>query len=109
MTRRPTAWHTATVADVRAETSTAKRLALDVPTWPGNDAGAHLDLRLTAPDGYQASRSYSIASSGDGTRLILAIDEVPDGEVSPFLVHDLRVGDQIAVHGPLGAFFVWTP
>lgn len=109
MTRRPTAWHTATVADVRAETSTAKRLALDVPTWPGNDAGAHLDLRLTAPDRYQASRSYSIASSGDGTRLILAIDEVPDGEVSPFLVHDLRVGDQIEVHGPLGAFFVWTP
>jgi ferredoxin-NADP reductase len=109
VTRRPTAWHTATVADVRAETSTAKRLALDVPTWPGNDAGAHLDLRLTAPDGYQASRSYSIASSGDGTRLILAIDEVPDGEVSPFLVHDLRVGDQIEVHGPLGAFFVWTP
>ncbi|MCT2086125.1 FAD-binding oxidoreductase [Microbacterium enclense] len=109
MTRRPTAWHTATVVDVRPETPTAKRLDLDVPTWPGNDAGAHLDLRLTAPDGYQASRSYSIASSGDGTRVVLAVDEVPDGEVSPFLVHDLRVGDEIEVHGPLGAFFVWTP
>lgn len=109
MTRRPTAWHAATVADVRAETPTAKRIELDVPTWPRNDAGAHLDLRLTAPDGYQASRSYSIASSGEGTRVLLAVDEVPEGEVSPFLVHDLRVGDQIEVHGPLGAFFVWTP
>lgn len=109
MTRRPTAWHTATVADIRAETPTAQRIELDVPTWPGNDAGAHLDLRLTAPDGYQASRSYSIASSGEGTRVLLAVDEVPDGEVSPFLVHDLRVGDEIEVHGPLGAFFVWTP
>ncbi|WP_022877443.1 FAD-binding oxidoreductase [Microbacterium sp. B19] len=109
MTRRPTAWHTATVAAIRAETQTAQRIELDVPTWPGNDAGAHLDLRLTAPDGYQASRSYSIASSGDGTRVLLAVDEVPDGEVSPFLVHDLRVGDEIEVHGPLGAFFVWTP
>jgi ferredoxin-NADP reductase len=109
VTRRPTAWHTATVAEIRAETPTAQRIELDVPTWPGNDAGAHLDLRLTAPDGYQASRSYSIASSGDGTRVLLAVDEVPDGEVSPFLVHDLRVGDEIEVHGPLGAFFVWTP
>jgi ferredoxin-NADP reductase len=109
VTHRPTAWHTATVADIRAETPTAQRIELDVPTWPGNDAGAHLDLRLTAPDGYQASRSYSIASSGDGTRVLLAVDEVPDGEVSPFLVHDLRVGDEIEVHGPLGAFFVWTP
>ena len=109
MTRRPTSWHTATVADIRAETPTAQRIELDVPTWPGNDAGAHLDLRLTAPDGYQASRSYSIASSGDGTRVVLAVDEVPDGEVSPFLVHDLRVGDPIEVHGPLGAFFVWMP
>jgi ferredoxin-NADP reductase len=80
-----------------------------VPTWPGNDAGAHLDVRLTAPDGYQATRSYSIASSGPSTRVELAVDEVPDGEVSPFLVHDLQVGDQVELHGPLGAFFVWTP
>jgi ferredoxin-NADP reductase len=109
VTHRPTAWHTATVAVIRAETPSAQRIELDIPTWPGNDAGAHLDLRLTAPDGYQASRSYSIASSGEGARVVLAVDEVPDGEVSPFLVHDLRVGDEIEVHGPLGAFFIWTP
>ena len=71
--------------------------------------GSHLDVRLTAPDGYQATRSYSIASAGEGTRVVLAVDELPDGEVSPFLVHDLRAGDQLELHGPLGAFFVWTP
>lgn len=109
MTRTPAAWHVATVADSRAETSTARRIELDVASWPGNDAGAHLDLRLSAPDGYQATRSYSIASSGPGTRVVLAVDELPDGEVSPFLVHDLRPGDQIEIHGPLGAFFVWKP
>lgn len=106
---RPAAWHVATVAASRAETATARRIELDVPTWPGNDAGSHLDVRLTAPDGYQATRSYSIASAGDGTRVVLAVDELPDGEVSPFLVHDLRPGDQLELHGPLGAFFVWTP
>lgn len=109
MNRRPVAWHTATVVAVRPETATARRIDLEVPTWPGNDAGSHLDVRLTADDGYQASRSYSIASAGEGTRLVLAVDEVPDGEVSPFLVHDLREGDRIEVHGPLGAFFVWAP
>ncbi|MDZ5143622.1 FAD-binding oxidoreductase [Microbacterium testaceum] len=109
MTRRSPAWHVATVVESRPETTTARRIELEVPTWPGNDAGAHVDVRLTAPDGYQASRSYSLASSGAGTRLVLAVDEVPEGEVSPFLVHDLRAGDQIEVHGPLGAFFIWHP
>lgn len=109
MSRRGPSWHVATVVGTRAETATARRIELEVPTWPGNDAGSHLDVRLTAPDGYQASRSYSVASSGEGTRIVLAVDEVPDGEVSPFLVHDLREGDRIEVHGPLGAFFVWTP
>lgn len=109
MTRRSPAWHVATVVDSRPETTTARRIELEVPTWPGNDAGAHVDVRLTAPDGYQASRSYSLASSGADTRLVLAVDEVPEGEVSPFLVHDLRAGDQIEVHGPLGAFFIWHP
>jgi ferredoxin-NADP reductase len=106
---RRAAWHVATVIESRPETLTARRIDLDVPTWPGNDAGAHLDVRLTAPDGYQATRSYSIASAGDGTRVALAVDELPDGEVSPFLVHDLQAGDQLELHGPLGAFFVWTP
>ncbi|WP_295779730.1 FAD-binding oxidoreductase [uncultured Microbacterium sp.] len=109
MSRRTASWHTATVVGSRPETTSARRIELDVPTWPGNDAGAHLDVRLTAPDGYQASRSYSVASSGEGTRLTLAVDEVPDGEVSPFLVRELREGDRIEVHGPLGAYFVWTP
>lgn len=109
MSRRAASWHVATVVETRPETSTARRITLEVPTWPGNDAGSHVDVRLTAPDGYQASRSYSLASSGEGTRLTLAVDEVPDGEVSPFLVRELREGDRIEVHGPLGAYFVWTP
>lgn len=104
-----TSWHAATVVENSAETPTARRIVLDIPTWPGNRAGAHLDIRLTAPDGYQASRSYSIASSGPGPRVVLAIDEVAGGEVSPFLVHEVRVGDRLEVHGPLGAFFVWEP
>ncbi|WP_308798093.1 FAD-binding oxidoreductase [Agromyces silvae] len=107
--RTPAAWHAATVATVADETPTARRIVLDIPTWPGNAAGAHLDVRLTADDGYQASRSYSIASSGPGMRVVLAVAEVATGEVSPFLVRDLRPGDQLEVHGPLGAYFVWAP
>lgn len=103
------AWHVATVVGSGPETPTARRIELDVPTWPGNLAGAHLDVRLTAPDGYQATRSYSIASAGVGTRIVLAVDELPGGEVSPFLVHDLLPGDRLELHGPLGAFFVWAP
>ncbi|MGN6273436.1 MAG: FAD-binding oxidoreductase [Protaetiibacter sp.] len=109
MTRRPAAWHPATVRHVARETASARRIEFEVPDWPGNDAGAHLDIRLTAPDGYQASRSYSIASSGPSTRVVLAVDEVPGGEVSPFLVHELQPGDQVEVHGPLGSYFVWAP
>ena len=106
MTDEPAAaravWRLATVVDARPETPDARRLVLDVPGWPGNDAGQHLDVRLTAPDGYQAQRSYSIASADTGSRVELAVDELPDGEVSPFLVRDLQVGDQLEVLGPLG-------
>lgn len=109
MTRVRPEWLVATVAEIHDETPTAKRLVLDVPGWPGNDAGAHLDIRLTAPDGYQASRSYSIASFGPSPRVVLAVDTIPTGEVSPFLTQELRVGDQFEVHGPLGAYFVWRP
>lgn len=109
MTRRPAGWHAARVVAVEKETATARRIELDIASWPGNDAGSHLDIRLTAPDGYQASRSYSIASSGDSTRVVLAVDEVPNGEVSPFLVEELRVGDMVEVHGPLGSYFIWEP
>lgn len=107
--RRRPAWHPATVASVAPETPDARRIVLDVPTWPGNDPGQHLDLRLTAEDGYQASRSYSIASAGEGTRVTLAVDRVEGGEVSPFLVDAIEVGDTVDVHGPLGGWFVWRP
>ena len=102
-------WHGATVAAVHRETPNASRLELDVDGWPGNAAGQHLDVRLTAPDGYSATRSYSIASSGPSARVVLAVDKLPDGEVSPYLVDDVRAGDMLEVHGPLGAFFVWAP
>lgn len=102
-------WHVGTVVAASRETPSAARIELDVATWPGNAAGQHLDVRLTAPDGYTATRSYSIASSGPSTRVVLAVDKLPDGEVSPFLVDEIRVGDRLEVHGPLGAFFVWRP
>ena len=104
-----TAWRVGTVLEARPETSRARRIILDIPDWPGNDAGQHLDVRLTAPDGYQVQRSYSIASAGSGTRVELAVDELPEGEVSPFLVEDLQLGDKLEVHGPLGGYFVWMP
>lgn len=104
-----TAWHTGEVVATRMETPLSRRLELEVPSWPGNEAGSHLDIRLTAPDGYQASRAYSLASSGPGTRVTLVVDRMEYGEVSPFLVDELRVGDRIELHGPLGAYFVWRP
>lgn len=111
MTSSPigTRWHVGRVASRRPETASAVRLELDVPTWPGNQAGSHLDVRLTAPDGYQATRSYSVASSGETTRVVLAVEELPAGEVSPYLVHQLAEGDELEVHGPLGRYFVWAP
>lgn len=102
-------WHVATVAATHRETPNAARIELDVDGWPGNAAGQHLDVRLTAPDGYTATRSYSIASSAPPARVVLAVDRLPDGEVSPYLVDELRAGDRLEVHGPLGAFFVWRP
>jgi ferredoxin-NADP reductase len=102
-------WHVGTVVAARRETPNATRLELDVEDWPGNAAGQHVDVRLTAPDGYSATRSYSIASSGPSSRVVLAVDKLPDGEVSPFLVEEVRAGDQLELHGPLGAYFVWRP
>jgi ferredoxin-NADP reductase len=91
------------------ETPSGRTIVLDVPGWGGNDAGQHLDIRLTAEDGYQAARSYSVASVGEGDRVQIAVDRLPDGEVSPFLVDDVMVGDRLEVRGPLGAWFVWRP
>lgn len=103
------AWRVGTVIEARPETSSARRIVLDVPDWPGNDAGQHLDVRLTAADGYQVQRSYSVASAGPGSRVELAVDELPNGEASPFLVEDLQLGDKLEVNGPLGGYFIWTP
>ncbi|MET0975604.1 MAG: ferredoxin reductase [Leifsonia sp.] len=104
-----TAWRVGTVSAIDPETPSAKRITLDVEGWPGNIAGQHLDVRLTAPDGYSATRSYSIASAGPGTTVDLAVDKLPSGEVSPFLVDELMVGDRLEIHGPLGGWFVWEP
>ena len=97
------------MVSVNTETPTGRSIMIDVPGWGGNLAGQHLDLRLSAPDGYQAVRSYSIASASSGDRLELAVDRLPDGEVSPYLVDDLLPGDQLELRGPLGGWFVWRP
>lgn len=107
-----TAWRVADVVDTRDETATARTIRLRIPGLTGHLAGQHVDVRLTAPDGYQAVRSYSIASaSGAGglapDELELTVEELPDGEVSPYLVHGLSVGDQLEVRGPVGGWFVW--
>jgi len=107
--RRRLTWQVATVAEVRRETGTARTIVLDVPDWPGHLAGQHLDVRLTAPDGYRASRSYSIASAWTGETIELTVEEVPDGEVSPYLVEVLKAGDPLEIRGPVGGWFVWKP
>ncbi len=99
-------WLAASVAGAVQETSRVRTLELDVPGWAGHRAGQHLDVRLTAEDGYQAQRSYSIGSApGDG--VALTIERLDDGEVSPYLVDEAREGDQIEVRGPIGGYFVW--
>lgn len=80
---------------------------LDLPDWPGHAAGQHVDVRLTAEDGYRAQRSYSIASGPEQPRLELTVERLDDGEVSPYLVGELRVGDRLELRGPIGGFFVW--
>jgi len=103
-------WRIATVLGLRDETATARTLALAVRDWPGHVAGQHLDVRLTAADGYSAVRSYSIASapSSDG-RIELTIERLPNGEVSPYLTQQVMIGDQLEVRGPIGRWFVWLP
>jgi ferredoxin-NADP reductase len=102
-------WRVADVVDLRGETPNAKTLVLDVPDWPGHRAGQHVDIRLTAEDGYQAQRSYSIASAPGGTRLELTVERLDDGEVSPYLTDGLQPGDQLELRGPIGGYFVWEP
>jgi ferredoxin-NADP reductase len=102
-------WRAAEVVEVRPETSRVKTLAFDVPDWPGHRAGQHVDVRLTAEDGYQAERSYSIASAPNGSRVELTVERLDDGEVSPYLTDVLRPGDVIELRGPIGGYFVWDP
>jgi ferredoxin-NADP reductase len=94
---------------VIVETPRVKTIAFAVPDWPGHGAGQHVDVRLTAEDGYQAQRSYSIASAPDGTRVELTVERIDDGEVSPYLTDELVPGDQIELRGPIGGYFVWEP
>jgi ferredoxin-NADP reductase len=102
-------WRLADVVGVVDETPRVKTITFDVPGWPGHRAGQHVDVRLTAEDGYQAQRSYSIASAPDGARLELTVERLDDGEVSPYLTDVLRPGDQLELRGPVGGYFVWEP
>jgi ferredoxin-NADP reductase len=101
-------WRVTTLLDARVETPTARTLVLRVPDWPGHLSGQHVDVRLTAPDGYSTQRSFSIASdwSGDDT-IELTVQRVPDGEVSTYLTEVYRIGDPIELRGPVGGWFVW--
>ncbi len=101
-------WSPATVVDVQAETSRARTLTLDIAGWTPHHAGQHLDVRLTAADGYRATRSYSVASAA-GERPQITVDRLPDGEVSPYLADVALPGDQLEARGPVGGYFVWEP
>jgi ferredoxin-NADP reductase len=102
-------WLVSTLEATRDETASARTLVLDVPGWPGHQAGQHVDIKLTAEDGYSAQRSYSIASAPDGTRLELTVQRIADGEVSPYLTETLEPGDPLELRGPIGGWFVWPP
>jgi ferredoxin-NADP reductase len=104
---RKLVWRLAEVVDVVPETPRTRSLVLEVPGWEGHRAGQHVDLRLTAPDGYQAQRSYSIASAPEDGRLVLTVDRLDDGEVSPYLTDVLVAGDRLELRGPIGGWFVW--
>jgi ferredoxin-NADP reductase len=101
-------WQLGRVVATRVETARAKGLTLALPQWPGHRPGQHIDVRLTAEDGYQAERSYSIASAPeDHDQIMITVGRLDDGEVSPYLVDELRVGDQLELRGPIGGYFVW--
>src|ERR1700751_695616 len=105
---RPVTWRSATVVGLHDETATARTLALAVRDWPGHVAGQHIDVRLTAPDGYSAVRSYSIASAPSaGGRIEITVEGLPNGEVSPYLTQEVLVGDELELRGPIGGWFVW--
>jgi ferredoxin-NADP reductase len=104
---RRTLWRLAEVIGMVPETPRTKSLVLEVPGWEGHKAGQHVDVRLTAPDGYQAQRSYSIASAPEDETLVLTVDRLDDGEVSPYLTDVLMAGDELELRGPIGGYFTW--
>jgi ferredoxin-NADP reductase len=95
------------VVELVDETARSKSLVLNLPAWPGHRAGQHVDVRLTAEDGYQAQRSYSIASGPEDHHLVLTVERLEDGEVSPYLVDEVKPGDELELRGPIGGYFVW--
>jgi ferredoxin-NADP reductase len=101
-------WMTATVHKVIEETSRVRSLVLEVPDWPGHRAGQHVDVRLTSDDGYQAQRSYSIASAPGASHVVLTVEMLAEGEVSSYLAGEARAGDKFEMRGPIGGYFVWT-
>jgi ferredoxin-NADP reductase len=102
-------WLLGEVVEVVDETPGVCTIAFDCPGWQGHLPGQHVDIRLTAEDGYQAQRSYSIAAPADGERVVLTVERLDDGEVSPYLTDELRLGDEIELRGPIGGYFVWEP
>jgi ferredoxin-NADP reductase len=106
-TRRALPWRLATVVERVVETPRVCSLVLDVPGWPGHRPGQHADVRLTAEDGYQAQRSYSVASAPEDGYLVLTVERLADGEVSPYLVDEVLAGDQLELRGPVGGWFAW--
>jgi ferredoxin-NADP reductase len=105
--RRRLTWQLATVVEIVEETARTKSIALELGGWSGHRAGQHVDVRLTTEDGYQAQRSYSIASAPEDDNLVLTVERLADGEVSPYLVDELRPGDRLELRGPIGGYFVW--
>ncbi len=100
-------WQLATVLETIDDTARCTTIRLMPPEWPGHRSGQHVDVRLTAPDGYQAQRSYSIASGPEDGALELTVEQLDDGEVSPYLASELRAGDELELRGPIGGYFVW--
>jgi ferredoxin-NADP reductase len=105
--RRLNSWRPVEAVELVPETPRVRTIVLDVPDWPGHRAGQHLDVRLTADDGYQAQRSYSIASPPEDEHVAITVERLDDGEVSPYLVDELQIGDGFEVRGPIGGYFVW--
>jgi len=102
-------WLIARATEIIEETERVRSIVLDCPGWPGHLPGHHIDIRLTGEDGYQAQRSYSIASPADDEQVVITVELVDEGEISPFLIGELRVGDRIEIRGPVGGYFIWEP